>query len=100
MVAVYDVPLPRPRSLDVTQRSSLYGHDAEDPRRTSSDFGPRLIVMRPRFALKSVAFAERRTPFRTPFRFGSVTVNEGVQLFVHVEIEVEGKGRAQGATAD
>lgn len=56
--------------------------------------------MRPRLALKSVAFAERRTPFRTPFRFGSVTVNEGVQLFVHVEIEVEGKGRAQGATAE
>ena len=53
-----------------------------------------------RLAVKSIAFAERAAPFRTPFRFGAVTVNEGVQLFVHVEIEVEGKGRSVGTTAE
>jgi hypothetical protein len=56
--------------------------------------------MSPRLAVKSIAFAERRAPFRTPFRFGAVTVNEGMQLFVQVEIEVEGKGRGMGAAAE
>jgi hypothetical protein len=56
--------------------------------------------MSPRLSVKSIAFSERRAPFRAPFRFGAVTVNEGVQLFVHVEIEVEGKGRGHGAAAE
>lgn len=56
--------------------------------------------MAARLALRSVSFAERRVPFRTPFRFGAVTVNEAAQLFVHVEIEVEGKGTSEGASAE
>jgi hypothetical protein len=39
-------------------------------------------------------------PFRTPFRFGAVTVHEAAQLFVHVTIEAEGYGRSRGATAE
>lgn len=58
------------------------------------------MAMPPRLALRSVSFAERRVPFRTPFRFGAVTVSEASQLFVHVEIEVEGNGRSQGASAE
>lgn len=58
------------------------------------------MAMPPRLALRSVSFAERRVPFRTPFRFGAVTVSEASQLFVHVEIEVEGKGPSQGASAE
>jgi hypothetical protein len=56
--------------------------------------------MAPRLTLESVSLAERRIAFRTPFRFGAVTVSEASQLFVHVEIEVEGKGRSQGASAE
>lgn len=56
--------------------------------------------MPPRLALRSVSFAERLVPFRTPFRFGAVTVSEASQLFVRVETEVEGKGRSEGASAE
>ncbi|MGA7115072.1 MAG: hypothetical protein WBY77_21895, partial [Pseudolabrys sp.] len=38
-------------------------------------------------------------PFATPFRFGPVTVNEAVQLFVHLGIEVDGKC-SDGASAE
>ena len=38
-------------------------------------------------------------PFATPFRFGAVTVNEAVQLFVHLGIEVDGKC-SDGASAE
>jgi hypothetical protein len=48
-------------------------------------------ILAPRLAVKSVSFCERQVPFRTPFRFGAVTVNEATQLFVHVGIEVDGK---------
>lgn len=58
------------------------------------------MAMPPRLALRSVSLAERRVPFRTPFRFGAVTVSEAAQLFVHVEIEVEGKGTSEGASAE
>lgn len=56
--------------------------------------------MPPRLAIRSIAFAERRVPYVTPFRFGAVTVSEAWQLFVHVEIEVEGKGTSRGASAE
>ena len=56
--------------------------------------------MAPRLTVRDVSFAERRVPFVTPFRFGAVTVNEAAQLFVHVEIDVEGRGRSVGATAE
>jgi hypothetical protein len=56
--------------------------------------------MAPRLLVKAIDYSERRTPFVTPFRFGAVTVTEAAQLFVHVEIEVESKGRSYGASAE
>jgi len=53
----------------------------------------------PRLAVKNISFCERRVPFRTPFRFGAVTVNEATQLFVHAVIEVDGK-RSEGVAAE
>ncbi|MBV9558301.1 MAG: hypothetical protein JO254_14630, partial [Pseudolabrys sp.] len=55
--------------------------------------------MTPRLTVKSIEFSERPTPFKYPFRFGAVTVNEAPQLFVHAEIEVDGK-RSEGVTAE
>ena len=55
--------------------------------------------MTPRIAVKSIDLSERRVPFRHPFRFGAVTVNEAPQLFVHVTIEVDGQ-RSTGAAAE
>jgi hypothetical protein len=56
--------------------------------------------MPPRLAIDSIEFSERRVPFRTPFRFGAVTVHEAAQLFVHVTVAVEGLGRSRGASAE
>ena len=53
-----------------------------------------------RFTLHDVALFERPVRFARPFRFGAVTINAAVQAFVRVEIEVEGKGRATGASAE
>jgi hypothetical protein len=53
-----------------------------------------------RLAVRDIAFFERAIPFARPFRFGAVTINHAVQVFVRVEIEVEGKGAATGATAE
>ena len=53
-----------------------------------------------RLAVKDIAFFERPLPFVRPFRFGAVTINAATQVFVRVEIEVEGKGRATGASAE
>jgi len=55
--------------------------------------------MSPRIAVKSIELSERRVPFRHPFRFGAVTVNEAPQIFVHVTIEVDGQ-RSTGAAAE
>ncbi|MFZ0102112.1 MAG: hypothetical protein WAL49_07475 [Pseudolabrys sp.] len=55
--------------------------------------------MSPRIAVKSIDLSERRVPFRHPFRFGAVTVNEAPQIFVHVTIEVDGQ-RSTGAAAE
>jgi hypothetical protein len=38
--------------------------------------------------------------FARPFRFGAITLNATPQLFVRVEIEVEGRGVAVGASAE
>ena len=38
--------------------------------------------------------------FARPFRFGAITINATPQLFVRVEIEVEGRGSAVGASAE
>ncbi|MCG2667432.1 hypothetical protein ACFPFP_10795 [Bradyrhizobium sp. GCM10023182] len=56
--------------------------------------------MAPRLKLRDIAFFERPVHFARPFRFGAVTVNATPQLFVRVEIEVEGKGTAVGASAE
>ena len=55
--------------------------------------------MVPKIAIKAIDFFERRTPFRHPFRFGAVTVNEASQLFVHVSADVDGKS-SSGVTAE
>src|SRR5262252_976776 len=56
--------------------------------------------MAPLLTVKAIALSERYTQFQTPFRFGAVTVESAPQLFVHVEVEVEGHGRAIGASAE
>src|SRR6476659_3225723 len=53
-----------------------------------------------RLAVRDIAFYERRVTFARPFRFGAVVINATPQAFVRVEIEVEGKGRATGASAE
>jgi len=53
-----------------------------------------------RLTLHDVALFERPVRFARPFRFGAVTINAAVQAFVRVEIEIEGKGRATGASAE
>src|SRR4029079_7657856 len=57
-------------------------------------------MMPPRIAVRDIAFFERPVTFARPFRFGAVIINATPQAFVRVEIEVEGKGRATGASAE
>jgi L-alanine-DL-glutamate epimerase-like enolase superfamily enzyme len=56
--------------------------------------------MPPRLAVRDIAFFERPVNFARPFRFGAVVINATPQMFVRVEIEVEGKGVATGASAE
>ncbi|TWA99695.1 hypothetical protein [Bradyrhizobium stylosanthis] len=56
--------------------------------------------MAPRLKLRDIAFFERPVQFARPFRFGAITINATPQLFVRVEIEVEGRGTAVGASAE
>lgn len=56
--------------------------------------------MPPRLVVRDIALFERPVSFARPFRFGAVVINEASQAFVRVEIEVEGKGRATGASAE
>lgn len=53
-----------------------------------------------RIAVRDIAFFERPVRFARPFRFGAVVINATPQAFVRVEIEVEGKGVATGASAE
>jgi len=53
-----------------------------------------------RLAVREIAFFERPIVFARPFRFGAVTINAAVQIFVRVEIDVEGRGKAVGASAE
>jgi len=53
-----------------------------------------------RLAVRDISFFERPVTFARPFRFGAVVINATPQAFVRVEIEVEGKGRAIGASAE
>ncbi|QOZ75864.1 hypothetical protein XH83_10690 [Bradyrhizobium sp. CCBAU 53351] len=56
--------------------------------------------MAPRLKLRDIAFFERPVHFARPFRFGAITINATPQLFVRVEIEVEGRGVEVGASAE
>jgi hypothetical protein len=56
--------------------------------------------MSPRLKLRDIAFFERPVHFARPFRFGAVTVKATPQLFVRVEIEVESRKSAVGASAE
>ncbi|MCK1651346.1 hypothetical protein IVA88_07815 [Bradyrhizobium sp. 149] len=56
--------------------------------------------MAPRLKLRDIAFFEHPVQFARPFRFGAITINATPQLFVRVEIEVEGRGTAVGASAE
>src|ERR1043166_1150659 len=58
------------------------------------------MPMSPRLAIRDIAFFERSVTFARPFRFGAITISATPQAFVLVEIEVEGKGRAVGASAE
>ena len=53
-----------------------------------------------RLALRDIALFERAVRFARPFRFGAVVVEAASQVFVRIEIEIEGKGRAVGASAE
>jgi L-alanine-DL-glutamate epimerase-like enolase superfamily enzyme len=57
-------------------------------------------MMPPRLAVRDIAFFERPVTFARPFRFGAVVITATPQMFARVEIEVEGKGKAVGATAE
>jgi L-alanine-DL-glutamate epimerase-like enolase superfamily enzyme len=57
-------------------------------------------MMPPRIAVRDIAFFERPVTFARPFRFGAVVINATPQMFARVEIEVEGKAKAVGATAE
>ncbi|WP_298879688.1 hypothetical protein [uncultured Bradyrhizobium sp.] len=56
--------------------------------------------MAPSLKLRDIAFFERPVHFARPFRFGAITLHATAQLFVRVEIEVESKGIAVGASAE
>src|SRR5690242_2218330 len=56
--------------------------------------------MAPRLAVRDICLFERPVTFARPFRFGAVVMEAATQAFVRAEIEVEGKGRVIGATAE
>jgi len=53
-----------------------------------------------RLAVRDISFFERPVSFARPFRFGAVVINATPQVFVRVEIEVEGNGSTTGASAE
>jgi len=53
-----------------------------------------------RLAVRDIALFERAVRFARPFRFGAVVVEAAPQVFVRAEIEIEGKGRSVGASAE
>src|SRR5438128_6843845 len=56
--------------------------------------------MPPRLAVRDIGFFERPVTFARSFRFGAVVINATPQMFARIEIEVEGKGKSTGATAE
>jgi hypothetical protein len=51
-------------------------------------------------AVRDITLFERAVRFARPFRFGAVVVEAASQVFVRAEIEIEGKGRSVGASAE
>lgn len=51
-------------------------------------------------AVRDIALFERAVGFARPFRFGAVVVEAASQVFVRAEIEIEGRGRSVGASAE
>lgn len=56
--------------------------------------------MPPRLTVKDITFFERQVGFARPFRFGAVVIDGTPQVFVRAEIEVDGRGRETGASAE
>jgi hypothetical protein len=56
--------------------------------------------MPPRIAVRDISLFERPMRFAKPFRFGSVVINAAIQIFVRVEVEVEGNGTCIGGSAE
>lgn len=54
----------------------------------------------PRLRLEEVAFFERDTVFRMPFRYGVVTLRQAPQVFVRARIAVEGGAEGRGTAAE
>src|SRR5690242_10031534 len=54
----------------------------------------------PRLAVRNIDFFERVVDFSRPFRFGAVVLTTAQQLFVRVEIEIEGGETVVGASAE
>ena len=53
-----------------------------------------------RLTVRDISLFERPVRFARPFRFGAVTISATPQMFVRVQIEVEGKGSFHGASAE
>ena len=53
-----------------------------------------------RLAVRDIALFERPVRFARPFRFGAVVIEAAAQVFVRAEIEIEGRGRSVGASAE
>ena len=53
-----------------------------------------------RLAVRDIALFERAVRFARPFRFGAVVIKAASQVFVRAEIEIEGKGRSVGGSAE
>ena len=58
------------------------------------------MMTAPRIALREITLFERPVTFVRPFRFGAVTVIAAPQVFVQVELDVEGRGVFTGASAE
>jgi hypothetical protein len=56
--------------------------------------------MSPRLIVRDIVITERPVRFRHPFRFGVVTVEGTSEAVVHADIEIEGRGRSRGASAE
>jgi hypothetical protein len=54
--------------------------------------------MPPRIAVRDIVFFERPVRFVRPFRFGAVVINAASQVFVRVEIEIEGESKVEGSS--